>query len=159
MGLARQHLGRTTEERLVGKQGRNRAACELQFNRADMVLQQVVADICNGFSINDIIMKFAEKQYEHQKKPIKEAQAKNYIKMAYEILKENNIKEQDKLRDQLYNQYLAIFNDCIMNGNTITAKQVLDSICKTFLPEEKNINLSGNIDSNVTIDFNFNNED
>lgn len=116
----------------------------------------MLADIVNGLTRNDITMKFKLKQYENQKKAIGERQAYEYIKMAYRIMAEDRVKEQNQLRDQLYNQYLALYNDMVVNGNSFAAKSCLDSIAKIFLPPaEQNINLNGNIDGNVTIDFNF----
>lgn len=158
MPLSKEHLKLNPEERVVGRNNINKATAKSQFNRADMLLQEVLADITNGYTTNDIIMKFAQKLYKNQKKAIGEAQAKNYIRMSYLIMQENRVKEADKLRDQFYEQYLALFNDAVQNGNTILAKSILDSMSKTFLPDEKNINLNGNIDGNLTIDFNFNDE-
>lgn len=158
MPLSKQHLKRNPEERNLGK-GANRATVEAQFNRADMLLQEVVADITNGLTRNDIILKFANKQYEWQKKKIGEAQAKNYIKMAYMVMAEDRVQEQDKLRDQLYSQYLMLFNDLVVNGNTFGAKSVLDSISRIFLPDEKNIKLDANIDGELELNFNFNEDE
>ena len=44
-------------------------------------------------------------------------------------------------------------------GNTLVAKSVLDSIVKTFLPDEKNIKVDANINGELTIDFNFDNNE
>lgn len=159
MPLSKEHLKRNPEERKVGKRGQNKAACQVQFNRADMLLQEVVTDLINGFTRNDIFMKFANKEYEYQKKPIGESQAKNYIRMAYLLMAEDRVKERDELRDQLYEQYMMLYNDAVMNGNTIIAKQVLDSITKTFLPDEaKQITVSGSGDGTVNINFSFSND-
>ena len=158
MPLSKQHMKRNPEERNLGK-GANRATVEAQFNRADMLLQEVVADLVNGYVKNDIIMKFANKEYEYQKKPIKEGQAKNYIKMAYLLMAEDRVKERDELRDQLFEQYMMLYNDAVVNGNTIVAKQVLDSITKTFLNDEaKQITVSGSGDGTVNINFSFSND-
>lgn len=140
---------------MVGKRGKNKAACELQFNRADMLLQETLADIVNGLTKNDIILKFANKEYEYQKKAIGEAQATNYIKMAYLIMQEDRVAEADKLRDQLYNQYLMLYNDAVMADNPVLAKTILDSVGKIFLPDEKNIKLDAKVDGDITIDFKF----
>ena len=151
--LSKQHLIRNPEERFMGT-GRNSAAVTAQFNRADMLLQSVAADIVNGLTRNDIIMKFHHKQYEYQRKKISENQAIEYINMAYKILAEDRVKEQDKLRDQLYNQYLALYNECVVNNNQMTAKQILDSIGKIFLNEERKVDVSVN-GNNVKISFGF----
>ena len=135
--------------------GQNKAACEIQFNRADMLLQECLTDVTNGFTKNDIILKFKNKMYENQKKSIGEAQANNYIKMAYLIMADNRVKEQDRLRDEFYEKYTALYNDAMINGNTLLAKTILDSMTKTFMPEEKNINLNGSLDNKVTINFGF----
>lgn len=159
MPLSKEHLKRNPEERKVGKRGQNKAACQVQFNRADMLLQCVVTDLINGLTRNDIILKFANKEYEYQKKPIKESQAKSYIQMAYLLMAEDRVKERDELRDQLYEQYMMLYNDAVMTGNTIIAKQVLDSITKTFLPDEtKQITVSGSGDGTVNINFSFSND-
>ena len=97
--------------------------------------------------------------YENQKKAIGEAQAKHYIKMAYMIMAENRQKEQDKLRDEFYEKYTALYNDAITSDNPVLAKSILDSMGKIFLPEEKNVNLNGNLNEKVTINFGFNDGD
>ena len=157
MPLSNQHLVRNATERNIGKQGMNRAACLKQFNRADMLLQSVIADIVNGFTRNDIILKFKNQDYEYQKKSIGESQAKNYISMAYKVMAEDRVEEQDKLRDQLYGQYLMLYNDCVINGNNLVAKQILDSMAKIFLPQAADTSIR--IDSakdGITIKFGFN---
>ena len=158
MPLSNQHLVRVASERKVGKRGQNKASCELQFNRADMLLQEVVADIVNGLTKNDIMMKFKEKAYENQKKSIGESQAKNYIYMAYKIMAEDRVEETDKLRDQLYNQYLMLYNDAVQVGNSMVAKQILDSIAKIFLPNQPQtaIQINSDKENGITINFGFN---
>lgn len=156
MPLSKEHLKRNPSERQVGKKGQNRAAVEIQFNRADMLLQSVVADLINGLTKNDIILKFANKQYEYQKKAIGEAQAKNYIKMAYMLMAEDRVQEQDKLRDQLYEQYMMLYNDAVESYNTLLAKQVLDSMAKIFCdPAAINLKMDASINGNITVDFDF----
>lgn len=142
-------------QRKVGKRGQNKAACEIQFNRADMLLQEVCSDIVNGVSRNDIICKFALKKYEYQKKAIKHAQACEYLRMANLVLADNRVEQQEQLRDQLYNQYLMLYNDAVMSNNTLVAKQILDSMAKTFLPQQqKEVELNINKDS-LAIKFGF----
>ena len=104
-------------------------------------------------------MKFANKQYKYQKKALGERQATEYIKMAYLILAEDRIKEQDMMRDQLYGQYMMLYNDMVMNGNTFGAKGVLDSMAKIFLNDERKIDLSVSGDQPITINFGFNKKD
>lgn len=79
--------------------------------------------------------------------------------MAYMVMAEDRVQEQDKLRDQLYSQYLMLFNDLVVNGNTFGAKSVLDSISRIFLPDEKNIKLDANIDGELELNFNFNEDE
>ena len=160
MPLSDQHLIRNASERKVGKRGKNKASCEMQFRRADMLLQEVLCDLVNGLTRNDIIMKFKEKGYEHQKKSIGESQAKNYIYMAYKVMQEDRVEETDKLRDQLYNQYLMLYNECVQVGNSMVAKQILDSIAKTFLPNQPQtaIQINSDKENGVTINFGFNND-
>ena len=155
MPLSKEHLKRNPEDRNVGNSPVNGGTSLAQFNRSDALLQECLCDIVNGYTKNDIILKFKNKEYTNQKKAIGERQASNYIKMAYLIMADNRVKEQDRLRDEFYEKYTALYNDAMINGNTLLAKTILDSMTKTFLPEEKNINLNGSLDNKVTINFGF----
>lgn len=156
--LSKEHIVRNPSERNVGSSPKNKAAVRKQFNRADMLLQEVVAAITNGYTRNDIEMMFLEKKFENQKKPIHSSQASNYINMAYRIMQEDRVTETDKLRDQLYAQYMMLYNDCVLGGNNITAKQVLDSIAKIFLPqtqEKASVEVTKG-DDKIKISFGYN---
>lgn len=161
MPLSAEHLVRDPNKRVVGSTAQNKASVRQQFNRADMLLQEVVAAITNGYTRNDIEMMFLNQQFEHQKKPIHSSQASNYINMAYKVMQEDRVKETDKLRDQLYAQYMMLYNDCVLGGNSITAKQVLDSIAKIFLPQqqEKATVEVTNGNDKLKVTFGYNNED
>ena len=161
MPLSDQHLVRTASERKIGKRGQNKASCITQFNRADMLLQECIADIVNGLTRNDIIMKFKNKGYENQKKSIGESQAKNYISMAYKVMQEDRVTETDKLRDQLYSQYMMLYNDCVQVGNSMVAKNILDSIAKLFIPSQPQtaIQINSGTENGITINFGFNNDE
>jgi hypothetical protein len=37
----------------------------------------------------------------------------------------------------------------------MAAKSCLDSIAKIFLPEEKNVNLNANVQGDISVNFNF----
>lgn len=155
MALSMEHLKRNPSERKIAGAQQNYATAVTQFNRADRLLQEVLCDLVNGLTKNDIILKFAEKMYENQRKKIGEKQAKEYIKLAYLIMAEDRVQEQDKLRDQFYEQYMNLYNEALTNGNQQLAKQILDSMTKTFLPDEKNIRLDANSDGDIIIDFSF----
>ena len=51
--------------------------------RADHIVDQVYCDLCNGISRSDIILKFANCQYDGQEKSIKERTAQDYISSNY----------------------------------------------------------------------------
>ena len=77
--------------------------------------------------------------------------------MAYKIMAADRVEETDKLRDQLYNQYLMLYNDAVQVGNSMVAKQILDSIAKIFLPNQPQtaIQINSDKENGVTINFGF----
>ena len=88
-------------------------------------------------------------------KDIGERQIQNYIKAAWELLKEDRVERVQELRDLLFSQYYAQYQEATLMGNTLVAKSVLDSIAKIFLPDEKTLNLNADVKGDITIDFNL----
>lgn len=155
MPLSLEHIERDPKKRQLAQCGKNKGTVMAQFNRADAILQDVLADIVSGLTKNEIVLKFQQQKYADQKKPLCERQAENYIKTAYLLMQEDRIKERDMLRDQFYSQYIKLYQDLVKQGNYIGAKQVLDSMTKLFLPSEDNkaqINISK---EGIDISFGF----
>ena len=103
--------------------------------------------------------KLQEQLYDGQKQKYTWKTAEMYYYTAMHRLKEDRESDIENLKDKLYSQYYQLYNDSISVGNTLVAKTVLDSIVKTFLPDEKNIKVDANINGELTIDFNFDNNE
>lgn len=127
-----------------------------EYDRVERLINEVQCDLVNGVLRSDIFRKFNEGLYENLgEKKIGERQIQNYINAAWEKMKEDRVEKVNELRDMLFSQYMALYNDAVMDGNTITAKSCLDSIAKIFLPDEKNLNLNAKVDGEIIIDFGF----
>lgn len=113
----------------------------------------------NGVLRSEIFNKFRDHQYENQnpKKDIGERQIQNYISAAWELMREDRVEKIQDLRDLLFSQYMAQYNEATQMMNPLVAKSCLDSIAKVFLPDEKTLNL--NVDGEITIDFNLMTDD
>lgn len=127
-----------------------------EYDRVERLINEVQCDLVNGVLRSDIFRKFNEGLYENLgEKKIGERQIQNYINAAWEKMKEDRVEKVNELRDMLFSQYMALYNDAVMDGNTIAAKSCLDSIAKIFLPDEKNLNLNAKVDGEIIIDFGF----
>ena len=126
-----------------------------EYDRCQRLIEEIQCDLVNGVMRSEIFNKFRDRAYKnlHPTKDIGERQIQNYIKAAWELLREDRIEKIQDLRDLLFSQYMAQYNDATLMGNTIAAKSCLDSIAKIFLPDEKTLNV--NIDGDLTIDFNL----
>ena len=71
------------------------------------------------------------------------------------MVKEDRVERVQELRDLLFSQYYAQYQEATLMGNTLVAKSVLDSIAKIFLPDEKTLNLNADVKGDITIDFNL----
>lgn len=128
-----------------------------EYDRVQRLIEEIQVDLVNGVLRSEIFNKFRERQYENLgKKDIGERQIQNYIKAAWEVLKEDRVEKVQELRDLLFSQYMSQYNEATQMGNVIAAKACLDSIAKTFLPDEKTLNL--NAKGEIIIDFNLTNE-
>ena len=127
-----------------------------EYDRVERLINEVQVDLVNGVLRSDIFRKFNEGMYENLgDKKIGERQIQNYIQAAWHKMKEDRVEKVQELRDLLFSQYMAIYNDAVEVGNTMGAKSCLDSIAKIFLPDEKNVNLNANIQGDISVDFNF----
>ena len=129
--------------------------------RADHIVDQVYCDLCNGVSKSDIIIKFANCQYDGQKKAIKERTAQDYIASAVDRIGFDREKDENALRDMLYSRYEAILQDAIEKGDIYNARGILDSIAKIFLPNrpETAIQINSGKEGGVTVNFGFEKKD
>lgn len=127
-----------------------------EYDRVERLVNEVQCDLVNGVLRSDIFRKFKEGLYENLgEKRIGERQIQNYIATAWAKMKEDRVDKVNELRDMLFSQYMAIYNDAIEVGNSMAAKSCLDSIAKIFLPDEKNVNLNANVQGDISVNFNF----
>lgn len=126
------------------------------YDRVQRLISEVHCDLVNGVLRSDIFRKFKERQYENLgKKDIGERQIQNYIKAAWLLMKEDRVEKIQELRDLLFSQYMAQYNEATQMGNVVAAKSCLDSIAKTFLPDEKTVNLNAKVDGDITVNFGY----
>lgn len=127
-----------------------------EYDRVERLVNEVQCDLVNGVLRSDIFRKFKEGLYENLgEKKIGDRQIQYYIKAAWDKMKEDRVDKVNELRDILFSQYMAIYQDSIEVGNSMAAKSCLDSIAKIFLPDEKNVNLNAKVEGDITIDFNL----
>lgn len=127
-----------------------------EYDRVQRLIEEIQCDLVNGVLRSEIFRKFKARRYENlAKKDIGERQIQNYIKAAWELMREDRIEKIQELRDLLFSQYMAQYNEATRTGNVIAAKSCLDSIAKTFLPDEKILNLNAKVEGDITIDFNL----
>jgi len=150
-------LVKTHIEQSSPKRGKRLSQKQLdEYDRVQRLIEEIQVDLVNGVMRSEIFNKFRERMYNNlSKKDIGERQIQNYIKAAWEVLKEDRVERVQELRDLLFSQYMSQYNEATRMGNTMVAKSVLDSIAKIFLPDEKNINLNAKVDGEITIDFNL----
>ena len=150
-------LVKTHIEQSAPKRGKRLSQKQLdEYDRVQRLIEEIQVDLVNGVMRSEIFNKFRERMYNNlSKKDIGERQIQNYIKAAWEVLKEDRVERVQELRDLLFSQYMSQYNEATQMVNTMVAKSVLDSIAKIFLPDEKNINLNAKVDGEITIDFNL----
>lgn len=152
MALIDTHIGQSNCKR--GKRLSQRQLDE--YDRVQRLIEEIQVDLVNGVLRSEIFNKFRERQYENlSQKNIGERQIQNYIKAAWELLKEDRVEKVQELRDLLFSQYMSQYNEATQMGNVIAAKSCLDSIAKIFLPDEKTVNLNAKLEGDITIDFNL----
>jgi len=152
MALVDTHIGQNK-----CKRGKNLSQRQLdEYDRVQRLIEEIQVDLVNGVLRSEIFNKFRERQYENlSQKNIGERQIQNYIKAAWELLKEDRVEKVQELRDLLFSQYMSQYNEATQMGNVIAAKSCLDSIAKIFLPDEKTVNLNAKVEGDITIDFNL----
>lgn len=131
-----------------------------EYDRVERLISEIQCDLVNGVLRSDIFRKFKEGLYENLgEKKIGERQIQNYITAAWAKMKEDRVEKAQELRDMLFSQYMAQYAEATQMGNVIAAKSCLDSIARIFLPDEKTVNLNANVQGDISVNFNFIEED
>lgn len=125
---------------------------------ADHIVDQVYCDKLNGLSTSEIILKFANCQYDGQKKPIKNRTACDYIAAAKDRLMYDYEADMKELRADIYGKILAVYNDAVEEGDRTNALAALEKIMKlggiTDKPQT-NIQINSDNEGGVTVNFGF----
>lgn len=83
-----------------------------------------------------------------------------YIKEAYDLIKDIHEEEKQRFRDLAYSRLTEIFNDCMINGdhqNAIAAQKEIDKLFIGYEPEK--LDVKAEVANIVTIDFGFGRDD
>lgn len=128
-----------------------------EYDRIEDLLDEASCDLINGLSKSDMLIKFENGLYGNQSKGVSHSQALEYYKA---ILSRLEIDEPDKdnARQIFYSMYLNLYKEQLELGNTIGAKQTLDSMVKLMGLDKQNPTTAVQINSNndkVEINFGF----
>ncbi len=134
-----------------------RVKCK-DYEYVEDIINQIVVDIVNGVQKSDIYYKLENQLYDDQRQKYRPKTAEMYYFTAMARIKSDKEEEIEGLKAKLYSQYYQLYQDAMKDGNTIVAKQVLDSIAKIFVGDTKNVNVSGNLNEKVSVSFGFENE-
>lgn len=128
----------------------------------DHIVDQVYCDKLNGLSTSEIIVKFANCQYDGQKKPIKDRTACDYIAAAKDRLMYDYEADMKELRADIYGKILAVYNDAVEEGDRTNALAALEKIMKLGGISDKPqaaIQINSDKENGVTVNFGFSDKD
>lgn len=154
MSIIKSHT-RPKEERTSKSVYEDKRVKYKDYQYVEDLLALIIADVVNGIQRSDILTKLMEQLYEGQRQKYALKTAQMYYETALQRIREDREDDIEDLKAKLYSQYYQLYADAMQDGNTIVAKQVLDSIAKIFVGDTKNVNLNGKVDEKVTIDFSF----
>lgn len=124
-----------------------------RYNEIDELVDFVYADYCNGVSKADILQKLMNGLYEGHDK-MSYSHSYQYLKSAEKRIAFNKFENEQGLRDVLYTRYESLLEQAIKDGDTLLAKNILDSMSKVFLPSSPTTAVQINSDdNNLTINF------
>ena len=134
-----------------------------EFNRTDLIVDDVYADIANGMSRSEIIKKLMLGLYpDQQGKEMKRRNAQDYYNGALDRFAVDTDIEAERLRKMFYGRYEAILEQCIKNGDMYNARATLDSMSRIFGIERKEpstaIQINSDREGGVTVNFGFKEE-
>lgn len=160
--FSKTHSLPTYQERKNAVKGFN----PLKKNRwltADHIVDQVYCDKLNGLSTSEIVVKFANCQYDGQKKAIKERTAQDYIASAVDRLHYDMESKQEDLRADLYGKLLTVYNDAMQANDRYSAIGALQTIMKLtgcmIQQPQTAIQINSDKEGGVTVNFGFEKKD
>ena len=131
--------------------------------KKEELIELIFLDLINGESRYRIMLKLNRDAYPGDNtSKLSRTSKYNYIQEAM-LNCEAELKEtKDKQRNLFYQQILGVFNDAQMANDRQSALKALDMLSKVaglYAKEEKDINLNGSINANISFGLNKEEED
>ena len=127
------------------------------------LLELIFLDLIQGYSRYQILLKLDRDAYPgHNTSKLSRACKYNYIQEAILNCQAELKETKDKQRDIFYQQILGVFYDAQQANDRQSALKALDLIGKVaglYAKEEKDVNISGNINANISFGLNKEEED
>ena len=159
--FSKSHSLPTYQERKAAIKGSNPLK-RARWLIADHIVDQVYCDKLNGLSNSEIILKFANCQYDGQKKAIGSRTAFDYISAAKDRMMYDYEADMKELRADIYSKILAVYNDAIEEGDRTNALAALEKIMKLGGINDKPqtaIQINSDKEGGVTVNFGFENNE
>ena len=129
----------------------------------EALIELIWIDLVNGESRYRIMLKLDRDAYDgFTTSKLCRATKYFYIAEAYKNCEAERREEREKQRDLFFERILSVYNDAIMNRDRQNALKALDMGCKLanlYPKEEKDINLNGNINANISFGLDKEEED
>lgn len=156
--FAKSHGLPTYQERKAALKAKE-SSVRKSWMEADHIVDQVYCDLCNGISKSDIILKFANCQYDGQKKSIGLRTAQDYIAAAVDRLHYDMEADMKDLRADLYGKLLNVYNDALEHNDRYSAIGAITTIMKLCgvgndKPQTA-IQINSDKEGGVTVNFGF----
>lgn len=117
------------------------------------LIELIWIDLVNGVSRYQILLKLDRNAYEgFDTSRLGRTSRYNYIQEAYNNCKAELQEEKQKQRDLFFERILSVYNDAIENRDRQSALKALDMGIKLsgLYDEKKDINITGNINANIS---------
>ena len=129
----------------------------------EALIELIWVDLVNGVSRYQVKLKLDRDSYDgFTTSKLSRATKYYYIAEAYKNCEAERREEREKQRDLFFERILSVYNDSIMNRDRQNALKALDMGCKLanlYPKEEKDINLNGNINANISFGLDKEEED
>ena len=165
MGIAASHSLANKEDRkvracVVNGETRITKRNKDKYERTENLIEEVYCDITNGFTKSEIIRKIKLALYEPQQN--KQPRDNNFPYEVYNAamarLKEDADIKKDDMRNMVYGQFLAVYNDAVLIGDRQSALRALENIGKlNGLYDDVKTEINLNSNGPVEIKFGFDN--
>lgn len=165
MGIAASHSLSKAEDRkvrasVVNGETRITKRNKEKYERTENLIEEVYCDITNGYTKSEIIRKIKLALYEPQqnKQPRDNNFPYDIYNAAMARLKEDADIKKDDLKNMVYGQFLAVYNDAVLIGDRQSALRALENIVKLGgLSDNAKTEINLNSNGPVEIKFGFDN--